>query len=110
MDPRKPHVQERPLYWAAMSRPERKLSAERLGGVNFADELTLLRTRILRLATASKESDVEMGMDQMRLMLGMLEVVARLGALQARVERSGDGGGGEINAGLWDDESPEAGG
>jgi hypothetical protein len=43
-------------------------------------------------------------------MLGMLEVVARLGALQARVERSGDGGGGEINAGLWDDESLEAGG
>jgi hypothetical protein len=109
MDPRKPALEERPLYWAAMSRPERKLSAERLGGVNFAGELGLLRTRILRLAKASKAED-EQGLEKTRLMLGMLETLARLGGLQARVERIVDGGAGEINAGLWDIQSSEAGG
>src|SRR5579884_2211719 len=78
MDRRKPHGERRrrTLYWEAMSRDERELSPEALGRLNFEDELALLR-------------------------LGMLEALARLGNLQARVERVADGGAGLLKEEWW---------
>jgi hypothetical protein len=81
-----------------MSRDERELSPEALGRLNFEDELALLRMRILRLAKAPEE---ESSVERARLLLGMLEALARLGNLQARVERVADGGAGLLKEEWW---------
>jgi hypothetical protein len=51
---------------------------------------SLPRLRILRVATAADAED-DRGFERTRLLLGMLDVLARLGNLQARVERLADG-------------------
>ena len=103
MDARKGGARRlRSLYWTAMTEPERKLRTERVNGVDFGDELGLLRMRILRLATAV-ELDGDKQLERTRLMLSMLEVLARLGNLQARIARVEDDGAGELNALLWEE-------
>jgi hypothetical protein len=100
-------ARNRPLYWAAMTAQERKLAPEVLGNVDFAEELGLVRVNILRLA---RDRSRERGstLEQTRLMLGLLDVLTRLGNLQAKVERAGDGAG-ELNESFWDVDSIDAG-
>jgi hypothetical protein len=88
-----------------MTAGEQKVAAELLSRLSFGEELGLLRLRILRMAKAPEEDD-DRGFKRVRLMVGMLDVLVRLGNLQAKVERLGDGGAGEMNALIWDEARP----
>jgi hypothetical protein len=71
----------RSFYWSALDADERKLVASLGRNLDVMDELHLLRLRILHLAKSSPPDDL----DTTRLMLWMMEVLARLSNVQARV-------------------------
>ena len=86
------------FYWTAFTRSERKLLPTLNADLDMSDELALLRVRILEFARPEPGAD---RVERTRLMLGMLEALARLGMLQARLGALNDPDVAALNAALW---------
>ena len=90
-----------------MTDREKRLAPRMASGVDMADEVGLLRLRILRLAETSDPAD-EKAMAKCRLMVWMLEVLARMATLQARVSRP-EVDVGEAMAEVWEEMAADRG-
>lgn len=93
----------RSVYWPAMNKRERKIAAQLARAGDVGDDMGLLRSRILRLAMATDPTD-DAAMAKSRLMVWMMEVLARLGSLELRSARlAADEGLAELASASWDE-------
>lgn len=72
-----------------MTARERRLAAQVGSGLDMMAELKLLRLWILRLAESTNPADPAAG-HKSRLMVTMMEALARLAGLQARARSAGE--------------------